>query len=174
MRKVTRAALALAGSAALIGVTTVPSFAGDTTTTVTVPAGVIGISASGTQTLDGANPGATSTTTLDATTVTDTRAGTVGWVADVKLTDLSGALTGNTVVIPTATATYLANLATVSGTATTDASAVRSDLTLAGTSQTATGVSGNNEAVWTATLTVVIPAQALADTYSGVMTQSLS
>ena len=173
MRKVTRAALALAGSAALIGVTTVPSFAADTTTTVTVPTGVIGITASTTDALTGANPGATSTTTLDPTTVTDTRAGTVGWVADVKLTDLAGTGT-NTVKIPTATATYLANGATVTGTATVGASAVRTDLTLAGTSQTATGVSGNNETVWTATLTVEIPAAALADIYSGTMTQSLS
>src|SRR5664279_1503578 len=91
MRTTTRAALALAGSAALIGVTTVPSFAadtGDTTTTVEVEAGVLSITVPATATLS-AVPGADSTVDLTETVVTDERAGTENWTATVSLPELT-------------------------------------------------------------------------------------
>ena len=175
MRKVTRAALALAGSAALIGVATVPSFAADTTTTVVVPAGVLSITAPATATLVTAAvaPGADSSVTLGATKVTDERAGTAGWIATVSLPVLSDSAT-TPKTIPTTSATYLAATATLTGAPTVAAPSTVTGLSTAKTSQSATAVSGNNTASWTATLTVPIPAQALASTYTGTMTQSVS
>ena len=177
MRKITLAALALASSAALVGVTAVPAFAAtdDTTTTVTVAAGVLSITVPATATLSTVLPGETSTAPLEATVVTDARAGTVNWTATVILP----ALTGNTPLvnrtIPTSGATYMANAATLTGSPTLAVLSLKTDLsTAAQTSQATTAVSGNNSAAWTATLTVPIPAQVLADSYSGVMTQSVS
>ena len=176
MRKVTRAALALAGSAALIGVTTVPALAvtTDTTpTTVTITPGVLSITVPTGASLSTGVPGANSTATLTATKVTDERAGTVNWTATVALP----VLTGNTLTtqtIPTTGATYLAGTATLTGSPTVTTPATVTDVSTAKTSQVTTAVSGNNSASWTATLTVPIPAQVLADTYTGTLTQSVS
>lgn len=177
MRKITLAALALAGSAGLVVVTTVPALAvttADTPATVIVPAGVLSITVPATAALSTGVPGADSTVTLTDTVVNDDRAGTTNWTATVSLP----ALTGNTLTtqtIPTTGATYLAAVATPGGTVTLAAPTLKTDLsTAAQTSQATTAVSGNNSATWTATLTVPIPAQVLADTYSGVMTQSVS
>ena len=175
MRKITLAALALASSAALVGITAVPAFAATngTPVTVTVAAGDLSITVPGTKALTAALPGATSTTTLGDTVVTDARAGTAGWIATVTLSALVGTGT-NTKTITTADATYTAGTATPSGTVTVAAATVISDLTTAKPSQTATAVSGNNTATWAATLTVKMPAQILADIYSGTLTQSVS
>ena len=178
MRKVTRAALVLAGSAALIGVTTVPSFAVDDTTpvSVAVEGGALAISVPVTTELTPAAPGATSTTTLANTTVDDTRAGQIGWEVTVTLPVLTGTILVNSAAetIPTTGATYTAATATSSGTVSVAAAAPILDVSTAKPSQTATGVHGNNTAVWTATLAVPIPDDALADTFSGTMTQSVS
>ena len=176
MRKITLAALALAGSMALVGVTAVPAFAatGDTPVSVTVASGVISITVPGTKALTAALPGATSTTTLGDTVVTDGRAGTAGWIANVTLPVLTGTVTSTNATIPTTGATYAVTTATKTGTVTVTAAATITGLGTAKTSQTATAVSGNNTATWAATLTVPMPAQVLADTYSGTLTQSVS
>ena len=177
MRKITLAAIALAGSAALVGVTAVPAFAvttDDTTATVTVEAGVLSITVPATAALSTVLPGANSTADLGATKVTDARAGTANWTATVILPALtSDVLVGET--IPTTGATYLAGTATLTGEPTVTTPTTVTDLsTAAVTSQATTAVSGNNSASWAATLTVPIPDQVLADTYTGVMTQSVS
>ena len=177
MRKITLAALALAGSAVLVGVTAVPAFAvttADTPVTVTVTAGVLAITVPATASLSTVDPGADSTVALGATVVTDERAGVLNWTATVSLPALTGDAVGSTETIPTTGATYLAGTATQNGTATLATPATVTDLSTAKTSQAATAVSGNNSASWTATLTVPIPDQVLADTYSGTMTQSVS
>lgn len=175
MRKVTLAAIALASSAALVGVTAVPALAADTPTTVTVDAGQLSITVPAAADLSTVLPGEDSTATLGATKVTDARAGTAGWEATVSLP----ALIGNTLAtetIPTTGATYLAEVATPTGTVSVAAPTAKTDLTTATAkiSQTATGVNGNNSASWGATLTVPIPTDVLADSYSGTMTQSVS
>ena len=175
MRKITLAALALASSAALVGVTAVPAFAATDSTpvTVTVATGVLSIAApSGTTVLTAAVPGATSTTALGDTVVTDARAGTAGWVADVTLPALTGT-SPSTVTIPTTDATYTAGTATKTGTVTVTAATVITGLGTAKTSQTATAVTGNHTATWAASLTIKMPTDVLADTYSGTMTQSV-
>ena len=177
MRKVTRAALVLAGSAALIGVTTVPSFAateGTTTTTVAVTGGGLAITVPETTPLTGAAPGATSSTLLGDTVVTDTRAGTDNWTATVNLPELTATVGTATETIPTTGATYVASVGTQTGTPTMATIATVTNLVTGGTSQGTTAVSGNNSATWPATLTVPIPDQALAATYTGTLTQSVS
>jgi hypothetical protein len=148
----------------------VPASAADTTTTVTITGGGLILTAPATATLTAGTPGANSTVTLGDTTVTDARAGTSGWTATVSLT----ALTVATQTIPTAAATYLAAAVTPSGTSTLAIPVIRTDLTTDQVSQAASAVSGNNSATWTGALTVPIPAQALAGTYSGTLTQSVS
>jgi hypothetical protein len=138
---------------------------GTTPTTVTVTAGVLAITVPTGAALSTGVPGADSTVALTATQVTDQRAGILGWSATVSLPALTG--TPSTRTIPTTGATYLAGAATLTGTP-TDLS------TTPQVSQTATATNGNNSASWTATLTVPIPAQVLADTYSGTLTQSVS
>jgi len=177
MRKITFAAIALAGSAALVGVTAVPAFAAttaDTPATVTVEAGVLSITVPATASLSTGVPGADSTVDLGATVVTDERAGTENWTANVTLPALTGDAEGSTETIPTTGATYLADTATLTGSPTVTAPAPVTDLSTAKTSQVTTAVSGNNSASWTATLTVPIPDQVLADSYTGTMTQSVS
>lgn len=178
MRKVTRAALVLAGSAALIGVTTVPSFAADSPVTVSVVAGSLSISAPTTSTAlvkgsADANLDATATVNLAATKVTDMRAGTATWTATVTLPALTGT-TVTTETIPTTDATYLAAAATVVGTATVTAPSTVTGLSTAKTSQITTVVDGNNSASWTADLTVNVPSETLVEEYTGTVTQSVS
>ena len=191
MRKVTRAALALAGSAALIGVTTVPSFAADSSTpvTVTVPPGVLAITVpeSATFTItdpaaDATNLDSTATATLGTTKVTDTRAGTTGWGTTVSLPDLTGTATPAK-TLDTATATYLVGARTILPAAdsavvvTPVAAATGLDAvspTLPPTSLTISSVTGNNSVAWPATLTVEIPATTQLDAYVGTLTQSVS
>ena len=173
MRSITRTALVLACSAALAGGMAVPASAANTTTTVTITGGLLSLTAPASAALSTGTPGANSTVTLGNTTVTDARADVLGWSATVTLPALAGGtLTAET--IPTTAATYLAATVTPTGTSTLAAPALGTDLTSAKVSQAATAVSGNNTATWTALLTVPIPAQVLADSYSAVLTQSVT
>lgn len=170
----TRTALVLACTAALAGSMAVPASAADTTTTVTITGGSISLAAPPSAALSTGTAGQPSTATIGTTTVTDLRAGEVNWTATVSLLALTGrTLTEET--IPTTEATYLASTANaISGSPTFVAPAIRTDLTSSKVSQTTSAISGNNSASWTAALMVPIPAQVLADTYDGVLTQSVS
>ncbi|WP_155849549.1 hypothetical protein [Arthrobacter sp. H20] len=178
MRTITRASLVLAGSAALVGAMALPASAVDTTTTAQINAGTIGFSSFPTSAALGAVvPGATVTTSLVDIQVTDNRAGTAGWVASVSLSNFTGAK--QTVagtpdnVIPAANASYTPAAAIVSGTATLTASGAQADLSTAKSVQTASAVTGNHVATWGATLALTAPSNALADTYTAVLTHSV-
>jgi hypothetical protein len=173
MRSITRTALVLACSAALVGGMALPASAADTTTTVVIETGFLTLAAPAGATLSTVTPGANSTVTVGNTTVTDARAGVTGWSATVTLPVLTG-VTLTTETIPTTAATYLAATVTPVGTSTLAAPATRTDLSTSKVSQTASAVSGNNSATWTGALMVPIPAQVLADTYTGTLTQSVS
>ena len=176
MRKITLAALALASSAALVGITAVPAFAvtDGTPVTVTVAAGDLSISVPSDTTLTTAASGTTSTTILGNTVVTDARAAVAGWEATVTLPALTGPGTPAT-TIDTDTATYTAAAATTTGTVTVTAATTITDLTTAKPSQTATAVNGSNTATWTASLAVPIPTHdVLVGDYTGTLTQSVS
>lgn len=173
MRSITRTVFVLACSAALAGGMAVPASAADTATTVIVETGLLSLAAPAGATLSTVTPGANSTVTLGTTTVTDARAGVAGWSATVTLPALTG-VARPTESIPTTAATYLAATVTPTGTSTLAAPATRTDLSTSKVSQAASAVSGNNTAAWNGALMVPIPAQVLADTYSGVLTQSVS
>jgi hypothetical protein len=104
---------------------------------------------------------------LGAVTVTDGRGVSSGWVATASATDFTGpqTLAGASVYRPTvASATN----------ATVTAAADQTLTTSAATVQTATLAVGVNSATWNPTVTVTIPANALAGTYSSTITQSVS
>jgi hypothetical protein len=104
---------------------------------------------------------------LGAVTVTDGRGVSSGWVATASATDFTGpqTLAGASVYSPTAAS---ATNATVT------AAADQTLTTSAATVQTATLAVGVNSATWNPTVTVTIPANALAGTYTSTITQSVS
>ncbi|HEV7948628.1 MAG TPA: hypothetical protein VGP24_02560 [Glaciihabitans sp.] len=175
MRNLTRISLALTGSAALALIAVVPANAADTLT-VSITGGSLAITTGDNGLALGAVvPGAPSTGTLTGVTATDSRAGVEGWVAQatVGAFESSTADTVATTSMSTAALTYTATVPAVTGTVTaTNAAAVE----LSGTAVsvvTADAVSGVNTATWDAGLSVAIPAQALAGTYTAVLTHSI-
>ncbi|OIH82774.1 hypothetical protein BLJ79_17615 [Arthrobacter sp. UCD-GKA] len=78
-----------------------------------------------------------------------------------------------------ASALYTPELAALTGTSTVAEAAAgvsvlgATDVGTAVAVQTATGVTGNNTAIWGAVLAIEVPAQALADTYTATLTHSV-
>jgi hypothetical protein len=103
--------------------------------------------------------------------VTDTRAGTAGWVATVGATDFTGPQPIS--VSNPGSVTYTPGQATVTGTANV-APTTEDHLYPTSPVQTATGVSGSNTAAWSPIIAVTIPASALVGTYSTTITHSVS
>nr|WP_176704695.1 hypothetical protein [Arthrobacter sp.]AXV46315.1 hypothetical protein pA40H1_p28 [Arthrobacter sp.] len=179
MRTITRTALVLAGTAALVGTMALPASAAptDTTeTTVLVDSGTIDIVTPVDATSSLITAGSSATISLPGIVVTDSRAGTASWSASVHMTPLTGEIVDN-VLAPTS-ADYLAEAAVTSGEPAM--APVASVSVLEATDderkvavQTATTVVGNNTATWDATLTVVTPEQVLADTYTATLTHSV-
>ena len=178
MRTATRISLALAGSAALVASMALPASAADTTTTVAVPAGTIGVSAVPTSAdLGSIVPGTTASVVLTGVQISDQRAGVTGWVASVSMSTLNGSI--ETVAgtpdytISAVNATYTGAAAVESGTVTVTSAGAQADLSTAKSVQTATAVSGNNTATWDGTLALAVPSDAKADTYTAVLTHSV-
>jgi hypothetical protein len=179
MRTITRTALALVGTAALVGSMAMPATAAQedtTTTTVLVDSGTIDISTPVATTSGLITAGSSATIPLDGIIVTDSRAGTASWSASVHMTPLTGQIVDN--VLELTSADYLAETAITTGNPTMALPASVSVLGAidGGTNvavQTATTVAGNNTATWDATLTVETPTQALADTYTATLTHSV-
>ncbi|TFB90590.1 hypothetical protein E3O44_03065 [Cryobacterium algoricola] len=173
MRKITIAAVALLGSVALAGATTLPAFAADTTSTVAVTAGGLSITAPATLAFSAAAPNAISTAALVGVQVSDLRAATGGWVSNVILADFVFTGTTGPIPIPASIVTYTAGTPAVTGTATvTPAAAVSPNAE--SPVQTATAVTGNNTATWDAALSMTVPSAALFGTYSAVLTHSVA
>jgi hypothetical protein len=177
MRKTIIAAALLAGGTGVLAFTVpvVAASASTTPITVEVSGGDLGISApTGTVNL-GSRAASTGSqnvqSQLGVVTVTDDRAGAAGWVATAEAPDFTGPQT-----ISTSTAgmiTYNPGNVTVTGTANV-AGTFENQLSPVGPVETATSVSGNNTAAWNPTITVTIPANALAGTYSTTITHSVS
>ncbi|WP_307101499.1 WxL domain-containing protein [Arthrobacter globiformis] len=167
-----QAALSLACSAALAAGSAAPASAAHTLTTVAVSSGSLGFSsAPASVTLGRVDPGSAAAIPLRGITVSDNRAGTLGWSATVVLTDFTGDTTG--AALSSASAKYAPTAATTSGTATVTATTAINP-TLPRIVQTATGVSGNNTATWNADLTLPVPNDAVRDTYTATLTYSVS
>ncbi|WP_373461921.1 hypothetical protein [Arthrobacter sp. V4I6] len=104
--------------------------------------------------------------------VTDTRAGTAGWVAQVASTAFIGGIANNN--IAASAASYTPAAATPTGVAVvTPAPAPVALSATPQTVQTATVVVGNNGATWGAGLSLAVPGNALADTYTATLTHSV-
>ncbi|MFE3326690.1 hypothetical protein [Streptomyces sp. NPDC059176] len=108
---------------------------------------------------------------LGTVTVTDGRGGTAGWTATANAIDFTGPQ--NISVSAPGSSSYTTPQASVSGTATVTPSDL-SPLYPPGAVQTATDVSGINSASWDPTISLTVPANALAGTYSSTITHSVA
>ncbi|GAA1267183.1 hypothetical protein Psi02_08950 [Planotetraspora silvatica] len=168
--------LALAAGAGLVVAIASPVSAADTITTFTITAGALTITAPPTANLGTVASGATSVSAqLGTVTVTDTRGLLVAtWTATVSSTAFTtGGGTPAETIANTAvnyspgTATATSGLATFTpGTAGT--------LGTPRTAFTATLGVSNNSASWNPTVSVAIPAAAVAGTYTGTITHSVA
>jgi hypothetical protein len=169
-------ALLIGGAGALaFGGPAFAATAADTPVTVEVSGGTLTINAPTASKDLGSVLASTSVQTVSAAlgvvTVTDSRAGTLGWVATAGATDFTGPQTIS--VSTPGSVTYTPGDAAVTGTA--NVAATNEDhLYPTVTVQTATGVSGANTAAWNPTIAVTIPAGAQVGTYSTTITHSVS
>jgi len=151
------------------------AFAADTTTTFTVSGGALGISAPTSAGLGTGAAAGTLTAQLGAVTATDTRGALgAGWTAAAASTVFASSVTGAASIT---TATYSSGIATTTGTALFLQGQTTTPAALSSTAVTAYSASasvGNNSATWNPTIVVSIPAQAIAGTYTGTITHSLS
>ncbi|MFD2079032.1 hypothetical protein SAMN05421678_102298 [Actinopolymorpha cephalotaxi] len=142
--------------------------------TIAVPAGPIS--------LGNGNPGDTISNTFtggggSAVTVSDQRASTTpNWTALASSTNFTGDSTG--AVIPNGDVFYASGIATsTTGNGTfTPGQATPPGQALDGVQLTAyshSGGSGNNSATWNPTITINIPADAVADVYRGTVNHSV-
>lgn len=108
---------------------------------------------------------------LGAVTVTDSRGGTAGWAATASAVDFLGPQSIS--VNGPGSSSYTASAAATTGVV--DVAASNLDgLYPGGIVQTGTNVAGANTATWNPTIAVVIPASALAGTYSSTVTHSVN
>ncbi|WP_331740185.1 WxL domain-containing protein (plasmid) [Streptomyces sp. NBC_01005] len=133
---------------------------------ITVPTGPVSLG-----TVAASSSPQTVSAQLGNVTVTDNRGGTTGWVVTANGVDFTGPQSIS--VSAPGSSSYSTPAATVTGTATVNASNLN-PLYPPGPVQTATGVSGINTAVWNPTISVTIPADALAGTYSSTITHSVA
>lgn len=164
------AALALTGSLGLAS----PASADDTTTTFTLEGGLLSVDSQAAASLNigvtgfaGATGVASVSGDLGVTTVTDARGGVVGWTSSAVSTTFVG--TGGSV---STGVNYATNAITPTGVSTMADPSTGSISTIAEVVEALTA-SGNNTAAWNPTLTVALPADALADTYTGTVTTSV-
>ncbi|MDB5621311.1 MAG: Nucleoporin 62kDa-like protein [Tardiphaga sp.] len=133
---------------------------------ISVPAGPVSLGS-----VSASSSAQTVSASLGTVSVTDGRGGTAGWVATASGVAFTGPQTIS--VSATGLSSYTATTASVVGTAVvadTDLDA----LSPGGVVQTATGVVGINSATWSPTISVTVPANALAGTYSSTITHSVS
>ncbi|MFE7778597.1 hypothetical protein ACFU5O_32890 [Streptomyces sp. NPDC057445] len=153
----------------------VPASAADTPVTVQVTTGTLNIAVPtgpvnlGTVAVSSSPQNVSSQ--LGNVTVTDGRGGTTGWTASANAVDFTGPQ--NISVSNAGTSSYTTPAASVSGTATVTPSSL-DPLYPPGPVQTATAVSGINSATWNPTISLTIPANALAGTYSSTITHSVA
>ena len=178
MRNSTKAIALLGVTAVLFSAVALPASAattGDTPATTTVTGGTLDIAVSMTSVnLGSAVPGtSTPSTALGGVTVTDSRAGLVGWIASATVSDFTSANVP-TGTIPASAVAYTSTTASKTGTVTVTATSPASVATATAV-QTATAVSGNNSATWNPTIIVTFPAQSLAATdYVATFTHSVA
>lgn len=123
---------------------------------------------------------ATLSATLGTTTVSDARGALLGsWTVTVSSTDFTTGAASADETIAKSSVDYWSGTATAtSGTAVVlpgQATALlKQDLGASRTAFSATGVVGNNSASWVPTVVVNIPSDAVAGTYTGTITHSVT
>lgn len=162
------------GTAALVAATALPAAAADTTTTFELAGGTLSVSVQPNASLGtGASGVASMSGQLGQVEVTDLRGGTVNWSADGSSSAFttgtlpntnpkSDGVNYNTGAITSTGTIAIANLG--------DKALITTPSKIAGP----TSLTGNNTAAWNPTLTVALPANALAGNYTGTVTTSVS
>jgi hypothetical protein len=171
--------LALALTPAAVSVTAAAAAGastGPTTVTFTVQStGSLSITTPDSTSFGTASVGATSVSgSLGTVTVSDTRSGTLrGWTATVTSSDfLTGTGTGNQ-DIPAANVSYSPGAGTTSGTVTI-VPGLGGALGSAKTAFTASLESGSTTVSWNPSVTVSLPSNVAAGTYTGTITHSVA
>ena len=179
MRNRLALAVSLASATGLV-VVAAPADAGQGVT-FTLTAGALTVSDPADKSLGSVATGTASlSTTLGATTVTDNRGALLGtWTATVSATDFTtGTATADETIAKSQVDYYSGPATAFSGTAVLVpgqlAVLLKEDLGAARTAFSATGVVGNNSATWVPTVVVNIPSDAVAGTYSGTITHSVT
>lgn len=154
----------------MVGVAS-PVSADDTSTTFELTGGTLALTVAGTAPLTNAAAGTTDISgNLGTVSVNDGRGGTVNWNVSAASTGFTGAKVGGS---SSTAVSYTGGAVTSTGTITVAAGTAT---TLTGTAVSVvapTSLSGNNTASWGPLLNVTMPAGALADTYTGVVTTSI-
>lgn len=121
--------------------------------------------------------GSTISGSLGTTTVTDNRGGIAGWTSTIAVTT---PLSNGTTTIPAGNLSAYVPALGIATTGVVTATSLATSLlplTLSATPQTltsATLVVGNNSATFNPVLSVLLPSNATAGSYSGVITQTVS
>ncbi|MEV6023077.1 hypothetical protein [Streptomyces sp. NPDC052036] len=135
---------------------------------ITVPAGPVDLGATNVS----SSP-QTVTNQLGNVTVTDQRGGTAGWIVTAQAVDFVGPNNSTISVSAPNSSTYHAPQASVIGSATVTPSDL-SPMYPPGPVQTATAVTGTNSATWNPTISITVPANSLAGTYTSTITHSVA
>ncbi|QWZ07371.1 hypothetical protein KRR39_18205 [Nocardioides panacis] len=163
--------LAVAGSVlALLPVgSAMAAGSGDTTATFTLAGGSLDVAPAANAPLTNGAPGAASVTgSLGAVGISDTRGSTAGWVMSAASTTfVDGAGSVSTGV------SYDSGAATGHAGTVTPTTGGPTSITAVASVAAGTAASGNNTASYTPTLTVSLPASALAGDYTGTVTTSI-
>jgi hypothetical protein len=171
--------LALALTPAAVSVTAAAAAGastGPTTVTFTVQTGSLSITTPDAASFGTAAIGATSVSgSLGTVTVSDTRSTTLrGWTATVTSSDfLTGTGTGNQ-DIPAANVSYSPGAATASSGTGTFVPGLGGALGSGKTAFTASLESGGTSLSWNPTVTVTLPSNVAAGTYTGTITHSVA
>jgi hypothetical protein len=172
---------ALVGAVLSVLAFALPAHAADTTTTFSLAGGSLSISAPASRDLgSGSTGGGTVSAQLGSVTVTDNRGALVGtWTASVSSTDFTTGGASANETIAKGQVTYWSGTATASSGvavfAPGQASAANAQaLSVSRTAFSATAIVGNNSASWNPTVTVNVPAAAVAGDYTGTITHSVA
>ncbi|GAX54230.1 hypothetical protein [Streptomyces olivochromogenes] len=149
---------------------------GSTPVTVTVTTGTLDITVPAGPVSLGTVPALATAQTVSAqlgnVTVTDSRGGTTGWVVTANGNDFVGP--SSTISVSAAgSSSYTSPAAAVTGTANVAPSDLN-PLYPPGPVQTATGVAGVNTATWNPTITLNLPANTVAGTYTSTIVHSVA
>lgn len=164
---------AAVSAAALLAASALPATAaaGDTTTTFALTGGALSVSVQPTATLGSGPSGSASVNgQLGAVQVTDARGSKIAWSASATSTTFTDGA-GGTV---STGVSYNAGTVTTTGTITVPASSATSLTAVPAAVVAPTSIRGNNTATWNPTLTVSLPSNSLAGTYTGTVNTSVS